>query len=55
MLPSLLIIDDFLADPMMARNAALALSYDPAKKFGNYPGLDSTAPLEINAWARLRV
>lgn len=47
MLPSLLIIDDFLADPHAARRAALALDYDPANKRGNYPGHISTAPLVI--------
>ena len=47
MLPSLLIIDDFIADPMAARNAALALNYDPASKHGNYPGHNSTTALDI--------
>ncbi len=47
MLPSLLIIDDFLSDPLAARNAALALDYDPAYKRGNYPGHVSTTPLDI--------
>ncbi|WP_417621915.1 DUF6445 family protein [Parasphingorhabdus sp.] len=47
MLPSLLIIDDFLAEPMVARNAALALDYDPENKHGNYPGHISTSPLAI--------
>lgn len=47
MLPSLLIIDDFIADPMAARQAALALDYDPGNKKGNYPGHISTRPLEI--------
>ena len=46
MLPSLLIIDDFLKDPWSARRAALALEYDPAKQYGNFPGLNSAAPLE---------
>ena len=46
-LPSLLIIDDFLADPHVARNKALALDYDPAFKNGNYPGLLSTEALPI--------
>ncbi len=46
-LPSLLIIDDFLTDPHMARQAALDLDYDPAFKDGNYPGLLSTKPLTI--------
>ena len=47
MLPSLLILDDFIADPLAARNAALALDYDPDNKHGNYPGHISTRPLEI--------
>lgn len=49
MLPSLLIIDDFLKDPWSARRAALALEYDPAKQYGNFPGLNSSAPLETAA------
>lgn len=47
MLPSLLIIDDFLSDPLAARKAALALDYDASYKRGNYPGHISTAPLDI--------
>lgn len=47
MLPSLLIIDDFLADPHGVRRAALGLGYDPALKEGNYPGILSNAPLMI--------
>ncbi len=47
MLPSLLIIDDFLSDPLTARQAALALDYDAAFKRGNYPGYISTTPLDI--------
>lgn len=47
MLPSLLIIDDFIADPIAARDAALALNYDPESKHGNYPGHISAKPLEI--------
>ncbi len=46
-LPSLIIIDDFLTDPLLARNKALALDYDPKFKDGNYPGLLSTEPLPI--------
>lgn len=57
---SFMIIDDFLADPMRARRAALSLEYDPAFKKGNYPGLLSTRPLAIEgleetvsgSWAR---
>jgi hypothetical protein len=47
MLPSFLMIDDFLANPIQARAQALALGYDPANKHGNYPGLLSDKPLEI--------
>lgn len=46
MLPSLLIVDDFLADPYAARRAALGLAYDPARQHGNFPGLNSSAPLD---------
>ncbi len=46
-LPSLLIIDDFLTDPRVARASALALDYDPTFKAGNYPGVLSTEPLSI--------
>lgn len=46
--PSLIVIDDFLADPHEARRRALALDYDPTKKRGNYPGTLSTAPLVID-------
>lgn len=52
MLPSLLIIDDFLSDPWAVRRAALGLGYDPALQHGNFPGLNSTAPFDtapINA------
>ncbi len=45
--PSLIVVDGFLADPMVARQQALALDYDPAFKQGNYPGLQSTQALEI--------
>lgn len=47
MLPSLLVLDDFIADPRAARSAALALDYDPDNKHGNYPGHISTMPLDI--------
>ncbi len=47
MLPSLIVIDDFLRDPLTFRAQALALDYDPAFKKGNYPGLLSTRPLPI--------
>lgn len=49
MLPSLLIVDDFLKDPWAARRAALALDYDPAKQKGNFPGLNSSSPLDTAA------
>jgi len=48
-LPSLLIVDDFLKDPWAARRAALALEYDRAKQHGNFPGLNSSQPLETGA------
>lgn len=46
MLPSLLIVDDFLSDPYAARRAALGLGYDPAEQHGNFPGLNSTRALD---------
>ena len=49
MLPSLLIVDDFLKDPWAARRAALALDYDPAKQHGNFPGLNSSRALDTAA------
>ena len=49
MLPSLLIVDDFLKDPWAARRAALALDYDPARQHGNFPGLNSSTPLDTGA------
>ena len=48
MRPSFLIVDDFLSNPYEVRDQALALSYDPAFKKGNYPGLLSTKPLQMN-------
>jgi hypothetical protein len=47
MLPSFMIVDDFLKDPLKARRNALALGYDPALKHGNYPGILSDKPLSI--------
>ena len=47
MLPSLTIIDDFLADPWAARRAALALDYAPPGERGNYPGRDSITALPM--------
>ena len=49
MLPSLMIVDDFLTDPWAARRAALALDYDPARQHGNFPGLNSSTPLDTAA------
>lgn len=49
MLPSLLIVDDFLKDPWAARRAALGLDYDPAKQHGNFPGLNSSTALDTGA------
>lgn len=46
-LPSLIIVDDFLGDPHVARSKALALDYDPALKNGNYPGVLSSSALPI--------
>ena len=48
MLPSLMIIDDFLSDPWAARRTALALDYAPPGARGNYPGRDSTKPLPMD-------
>jgi Family of unknown function (DUF6445) len=48
-LPSLLIVDDFLKDPWAARRAALALDYDPARQHGNFPGLNSSTALDTGA------
>jgi hypothetical protein len=45
--PSLIIVDDFLKDPLVCREQALALDYDPKFKRGNYPGLLSTQALPI--------
>lgn len=47
MLPSLIVIDDFLSDPHGARRQAMALDYDPALKKGNYPGILSSRALPI--------
>ena len=47
MLPSFMIVDDFLKNPLSTRREALALGYDPATKKGNYPGLLSDSTLEI--------
>jgi hypothetical protein len=45
--PSLIVIDDFLTNPDVARAAALGLNYDPALKQGNYPGILSDRPLPV--------
>ncbi|MEE9433578.1 MAG: DUF6445 family protein [Sphingorhabdus sp.] len=47
MLPSLLIIDDFLSDPHAARSQALTAVADPAPNSGNYPGRISVEPLSV--------
>jgi hypothetical protein len=47
MLPSMLIIDDFLRDPYAVRARALALTYDASNKKGNYPGLVSHEALPL--------
>lgn len=48
-LPSIIIIDDFLADPHAARREALGLSYNPGNKRGNYPGITSDNALDVAA------
>lgn len=48
-LPSIIILDDFLADPYAVRTAALGLDYNPAHKRGNYPGLTSDSALDVSA------
>lgn len=47
MLPSLIVIDDFLSDPHQLRGAALGLGYDPKAQHGNYPGLVSSRALTV--------
>jgi len=47
MLPSFIMIDDFLANPEHARASALRLGYDRGLKDGNYPGVLSNQPLVI--------
>jgi hypothetical protein len=47
MLPSFVMIDDFVANPLELRRQALALGYDPAFKQGNYPGHTSQRALAI--------
>ncbi len=48
MLPSLLIIDDFLKNPERARSDALKLDFNAKSGRGNYAGRTSDKPLEIN-------
>ncbi len=45
MLPTLSIIDDFLADPHAVRRAALGLGYDAEANQSNFPGRNSTKAL----------
>jgi hypothetical protein len=49
MLPSFLILDDFLSNPYDVRRQALGLDYDPSLKKGNYPGLLSSKALPVEA------
>ncbi|WP_379921371.1 DUF6445 family protein [Erythrobacter sp. R86502] len=48
MLPSFLIVDDFLKDPWSVRRAALALDYDPALQHGNFAGRNSAQVLDTS-------
>ena len=45
MLPSLIILDDFLADPHGVRRAALALDYGEEANRANFPGRNSSTAL----------
>lgn len=49
MIPSFVMIDDFLANPLEMRRQALALGYDAAAKDAgaNFPGVTSARPLAI--------
>ncbi len=47
MLPSILIVDDFLKDPETARRLAQGLTYDRSRSSGNYIGVTSAEPFEI--------
>lgn len=51
MLPSIAIFDDFLQDPLRAREDALKLGYEPGRNSGNYAGLMSGKPLDIQGLA----
>jgi hypothetical protein len=53
MIPSFIMIDNFLADPEHARGEALRLGYDRAQKDGNYPGVLSNRPLPIEGLDRI--
>lgn len=46
-LPSFLIFDDFVANPLELRRQALGLGYSGAGKDGNYPGITSDRALPI--------
>lgn len=47
MLPSLIIVDDFLKDPQLARNQAISLLSSPLPNKGNYPGTMTSQPLPL--------
>ncbi|MBA2466032.1 MAG: hypothetical protein H0V46_00300 [Sphingomonas sp.] len=49
MLPSFIMVDDFLADPEAARRKALSLNYDRSLKDGNYPGVLSARAMPIQS------
>lgn len=46
-LPSLVLVDDFLANPQDLRERALALGYDRGEQRGNYSGVTSDRPIDI--------
>ncbi|MEO5972553.1 MAG: DUF6445 family protein [Sphingomicrobium sp.] len=50
MTPALIVIDDFLVDPLAFRHAALRLNYDVE---GPYPGRNSAAHIRIEGLERL--
>lgn len=47
MLPNLMIIDNFLDNPLAARQQALGLTFPSERSAGNYAGSTSTQPLQI--------
>lgn len=47
MLPSLIVIDDFLKDPLNARAQAIELLKSPLPNKGNYPGTMTSQPLPL--------